>query len=81
MTYEGARSVIGPLLQNLGASAALVGVIAGFGEMLAASLRLFSPAGRPHATPTGPSRFWDTPLTLVAVPLLAFAGTGNWRHC
>ena len=77
MTYEGARSVIGPLLQNLGASAALVGVIAGFGEMLAASLRLFSGrlADRTHA-------YWTLTvlgytLTLVAVPLLAFAG--NWQ--
>jgi len=33
-TYEGARSVTGPYLAILGASGALVGFIAGFGELL-----------------------------------------------
>ena len=42
MTYEGAHSVIGPLLSELGSSATQVGIIAGIGEMFAASLRLFS---------------------------------------
>ena len=42
MTYEGARSVVGPFLKDLGATATQVGIIAGFGEMIAASLRLFS---------------------------------------
>ena len=42
ITYEGARSVIGPFLNDLGASATQVGIIAGIGEMLAASLRFFS---------------------------------------
>jgi len=39
MTYEGAHSVIGPLLKDLGASATVVGIVAGLGEMIAASLR------------------------------------------
>lgn len=76
MTYEGARGIIGPFFQNLGATAAQVGFIAGFGEMIAASLRLFSGrlADRTHA-------YWTIAilgyfLNLVAVPLLAFAG--NW---
>ncbi len=34
MTYEGARSVTGPYLGVLGASAAIVGLVAGFGEFL-----------------------------------------------
>jgi len=42
MTYEGAHSIVGPLLKGLGASAAAVGIIAGFGEMIAASLRYYS---------------------------------------
>ena len=77
MTYEGARSIIGPFLKDLGATAAQVGLIAGLGEMLAASLRLFSGrfADRTHA-------YWTITisgyaLNLVAVPLLAFAG--NWQ--
>src|SRR5579883_678320 len=73
MVYEGARSVLGPFLQNLGASAAAVGFIAGFGEMVAAALRFFSGrlADRSRA-------YWSLTilgygLTAVAVPLLAFA--------
>jgi hypothetical protein len=39
MTYEGARSITGPFLQTLGASATVVGVVAGFGELVAYGLR------------------------------------------
>jgi MFS family permease len=69
-TYEGARSVTGPYLAILGATATLVGFIAGLGELLGYGLRLVS--GR------------LSELTLVgyvvqmsAVPLLALAP--NWR--
>jgi MFS family permease len=77
MTYEGAHSIIGPYLRDLGASAAWVAFIAGFGEMLAASLRFFSGrlANRTHA-------YWTITLlgysmNVIAVPALAFAG--NWQ--
>ncbi|MCU1340029.1 MAG: major facilitator superfamily 1 [Bryobacterales bacterium] len=76
ITYEGARSVIGPFLNTLGASATQVGLIAGIGEMAAASLRLFSGriADRTRA-------YWTITIcgygvNLIAVPALAFAG--NW---
>jgi len=72
-TYEGARSITGPLLAVLGASAALVGTIGGLGELLGYGLRLVS--GR-LSERTG--KFW--PITLLgyiiqmtAVPLLALA--------
>jgi hypothetical protein len=42
MTYEGARSVTGPFLGLLGASAAAVGVVAGLGELIGYTLRLAS---------------------------------------
>jgi MFS family permease len=74
--YEGSRSIIGPYLAVLGASATVVGIVAGFGELLGYALRLVS--GR-LSERTG--KFW--PFTLVgyaiqmtAVPLLALAG--NW---
>ena len=38
MTYEGARSITGPFLGSLGASATVVGVVAGTGELLGYSL-------------------------------------------
>jgi len=77
VTYEGARGIIGPFFQNLGATAAEVGFIAGLGEMIAASLRLFSGklVDRTRA-------YWAIAilgyfLNLVAVPFLALAG--NWQ--
>ena len=77
MTYEGAHSVIGPLLKDLGASATQVGIIAGLGEMIAASLRFFSgklaDRTRAYWTITTLGYF----LNLVVVPGLAFAG--SWQ--
>ncbi|MBO0734922.1 MAG: MFS transporter, partial [Methylocapsa sp.] len=74
MTYEGARSVTGPFLGVLGASAAAVGFVAGFGELLGYGLRLFSG----HLTDRTGS-YWVITITgytisLTAVPLLALAG-------
>ncbi len=73
MTYEGARSISGPLLATLGASATAVGFAAGFGEFTAYSLRLFSGwlADRTQAYWT--LTFAGYVVNLVAVPLLAFA--------
>ncbi len=42
ITYEGARSVTGPYLALLGASAGVVGMVAGLGEFLGYALRLAS---------------------------------------
>src|SRR6266516_247041 len=39
LTYEGARGIVGPFLGSLGASAAIVGVVAGFGELMGYGLR------------------------------------------
>jgi MFS family permease len=71
MVYEGARSVYGPLLASLGASAAVVGLITGAGEAVALLLRLVS---GPLADRT--RRYWTLTiagyaLTAVGVPLLA----------
>jgi MFS family permease len=77
MTYEGAHSVIGPLLKDLGASATQVGIIAGLGEMIAASLRYFSgrlaDRTRAYWTITTLGYF----LNLVVVPGLAYVG--SWQ--
>lgn len=42
MVYEGARSSVGPLLSTLGATGAIVGFVAGFGELIGNALRLVS---------------------------------------
>jgi len=77
MTYEGAHSIIGPFLKDLGATATQVGIIAGLGEMIAAGLRVLSGrlADRTRA-------YWGLTtlgyfLNLVVVPGLAFAG--SWK--
>jgi len=54
MTYEGARSITGPYLAVLGASATVVGIVAGFGELVGYGLRLV--AGY-LSDRTG--RYWD----------------------
>lgn len=78
MTYEGARGIIGPYLALLGASATIVGVVAGLGELVGYALRLIS--GR-LADRTG--RYWLVAVSgylinLLAVPLLAL--TGHWQY-
>lgn len=42
IVYEGARSVTGPYLEILGASAGIVGIIAGFGELIGYAIRMLS---------------------------------------
>ncbi|MGW3571470.1 MFS transporter [Streptomyces sp. NPDC000941] len=80
VVYEGARSITGPLLASLGASATVVGVVTGAGEAAALGLRLIF---GPLADRTG--RFWTLTvtgyaLTAVTVPLLGTAGV-LWAAC
>jgi MFS family permease len=74
MTYEGARSLIGPFLQNLGASAAEVGLIAGFGEMIATGLRYFSGRLVDRTRAYWAMTIFGYALTAAAVPLMAISG-------
>ena len=74
ITYEGARSVIGPFLSDLGANAAQVGLIAGMGEMLAASLRFFSGRLADRTRSYWTITIIGYSVNLIAVPALAFAG-------
>src|SRR5579863_1945637 len=77
MTYEGAYSIIGPFLTNLGASVAAVGFIAGLGEMIAASLRYFSGRFVDRTRAYWAIAILGYCLNVVVVPLMAFAG--NWQ--
>lgn len=73
VTYEGARSITGPYLALLGASAGIVGLVAGLGEFIGYALRLASGylSDRTRA-------YWPITITgyglLISIPLLAFAG-------
>ena len=71
MVYEGARSLYGPLLASLGASALAVGAVGGAGEAAALVLRLLSGSLADRTR-----RYWTLTvagyaLTAVCVPLLA----------
>ncbi|HET9627751.1 MAG TPA: MFS transporter [Kofleriaceae bacterium] len=75
LCYEGMRGAIGGYLALLGASATAVGMVAGTGEALGYGLRYISGA---LADRTG--RYWALTIAgyatnLIAVPLLAFAGS------
>lgn len=75
-TYEGARSIAGPFLAQLGASGTVVGLVAGVGELFGYGLR--SVAGM-VADRTG--KYWVAAfcgygINLLSVPALALAG--NW---
>ncbi len=77
MTYEGARSISGQYLAIFGASGTIVGVVAGLGELIGYSFRLVSGY---ISDKTG--RYWAITfigyiINLLAVPLLALAG--SWQ--
>lgn len=73
LVYEGARSITGPFLASLGASALTVGLVTGAGEAAALGFRLFSGPGADRS-----GRYWrwmvlGYAMTAVCVPLMALA--------
>ncbi len=77
VTYEGARSIVGPFLRYLGAGAAVVGFAAGVGEFAGYGLRIVS-----GFLSDKTKKYWlfvilGYCVNLLAVPLLAIAG--NWE--
>lgn len=77
MTYEGARSITGQYLAVLGASGAVVGMVAGFGELIGYGFRLISGYVSDKTGKYWLITFIGYFLNLIAVPLLALAG--NWQ--
>lgn len=74
MVYEGARSIIGPYLGTLGASAAVVGLVAGAGEFIGYGLRVGS-----GYLVTRTQHYWawtiaGYALTVLSVPLIGATG-------
>src|SRR2546421_10096152 len=76
MAYEGGRSIAGPFMGSLGASATILGFVSGFGELLGYTLRSVSGyfADKFH-------RYWlfvflGYFINVFAVPAVALAG--NW---
>jgi len=77
MAYEGMRSVSGPFLGVLGASAVVVGFVAGTGELAGYMLRLVSGNLAQRTAAYWPITIAGYILQMAAVPLLAFSA--NWQ--
>lgn len=78
MTHEGASSILGAYLTLGGASAAAIGFVSGFGEMIGYSLRIVSGriADRTH-------KYWTLTIIgyivdVMAIPALALVPKGGW---
>src|SRR5438874_7754518 len=73
VTYEGARVIVGPFLGSLGASAAIIGFVAGLGELMGYGLRSISGyfADKSHRHWT--FAFLGYAVNMLAVPALALA--------
>src|SRR5262249_55945545 len=76
MTYEGFRGISGPFLGSLGASAAVVGFVAGSGELLGYALRSVSGYFADKTHKYWPVIFAGYFINMLTVPALALAG--NW---
>jgi MFS family permease len=75
--YEGARSIVGPYLAVLGASATAVGFVAGFGELIGYALRLLSGRVSDRTRQFWPITLFGYAISMSAVPMLALAG--SWQ--
>ncbi len=73
--YEGARSVTGPFLAVLGASGAIVGTVAGLGELMGYGLRLVSGPWSERTRKFWPIAIFGYIVQMASVPALALART------
>src|SRR5438067_8022854 len=73
-TYEGARSIVGPFLGSLGATSAMVGFVAGFGELTGYGLRPLSGYFADKSHRHWAFAFVGYVINMVAVPALALPG-------
>jgi MFS family permease len=72
-TYEGARAIVGPFLGSLGASAAIVGFVAGLGELLGYGLRSISGYLADKSHRHWAFAFFGYAVNVLAGPALALA--------
>jgi MFS family permease len=74
MVYEGARSIIGPYLATLGASAVVVGIVAGAGEFIGYGLRVVSGYAVRRTQHYWAWTITGYALTVLSVPLIGMTG-------
>ena len=80
LTHEGARSILGPYLLLLGASASTVGFVSGLGEFIGYALRLVT-----GYISDKTKRYWTITIigyviNLIAIPALALAPGFGWVY-
>lgn len=75
-TYEGSRSILGPYLALLQASATTVGIVTGFGELLGYGLRLVSGRAADRTGKFWPITIFGYMVQMLSVPALALVD--NW---
>jgi predicted MFS family arabinose efflux permease len=76
LTYEGGRAITGPFLGTLGATATIIGFVAGFGEFVGYGLRSASGYFADRTRSYWPVAIVGYAINMLAVPALALAG--NW---
>lgn len=74
IVYEGARSIIGPYLLTVGASAAAVGLVSGMGEFAGYALRWVTGLVADRTGGYWPMTIAGYTMTILAVPLLGWVG-------
>ena len=78
LTHEGARSIVGPYLGLLGASAATIGFVSGFGELIGYAFRLVTGWITDKTKTYWLMAFIGYAFNLLAIPLLALVPEGGW---
>src|SRR6266487_3394436 len=79
LTYEGARGIVGPFLGSLGASAAVVGFVGGFGELIGYALRSVSGYFADKTRKYCFSLFPATPSICLRFRHWRWPGSGLWQ--
>lgn len=80
MTHEGARSIYGAFLNLLGASAATIGFVSGFGEMVGHSFRLLTGVIADKLKKYWTMTFIGYAVNMIAIPLLALSSDSGWLY-
>jgi hypothetical protein len=80
-TYEGSRSITGPYLGLLGASAFTISVVSGAGEFIGYNVRLFSGRGADRSGRYWPITIGGYILQMSVVRCSRWPGTGRRPRC
>lgn len=78
-THEGARSIYGPFLGLLGASAVVIAFTSGLGELIGQALRIVTGVIADKTKKYWTMMFFGYALNLLVIPLLMFVNPSIWH--